>query len=204
MSLPQANSSRLNLRPVDGDPNMPRNYTSAQFYSPRDRSKAQLWADRLLRIRGSNKSISQFCRDENDFIQACYYWRKRMDADSTKLSHMTRQFGEHSGQRQNTSRQFIEHSGQRRNTTDEGISRRLPLNDATVAQRDSRTGLVQRESRTWFNEIEFPAWISESQETAWCVSRSRLAASGSNDSPNRRKPSWPCWIGWPANQHQAS
>ncbi len=126
---------------------MPRNYTSAQFYTPRDRSKAQLWVDRLLRFRGSNKSISQFCWDDNASTQAICYWQKRMDADSTKLLHTTRPFGEHSGQRQNTTRQFSEHSGQLQNSTHEGNSRRLPPNDATVIQRDARSSPVQRNSR---------------------------------------------------------
>ncbi len=112
---------------------MPRDNTSAQVTTPRDRSKVEVWADRLLRFRGANISISQFCRDENVSLQAIYYWRRRIDSVSARLMHTTCQSEDRRGQRQS-----IDHEVSRK---------RSPPGDATGTQRHSRPNLVQRDSR---------------------------------------------------------
>jgi hypothetical protein len=45
-------------------------------------AKIREWSTRFERFRRSAKTVSRFCRDEQVSIQAFYYWRDRVQANS--------------------------------------------------------------------------------------------------------------------------
>ena len=45
-------------------------------------AKIREWSTRFERFRRSAKPVSRFCRDEQVSLQAFYYWRERVQANS--------------------------------------------------------------------------------------------------------------------------
>ena len=50
-------------------------------------AKIREWATRFERFQRSAKTVSRFCRDEQVSVQAFYYWRDRVQANSLDDLH---------------------------------------------------------------------------------------------------------------------